>query len=326
MRIVVALGGNALSPRGMDLTMAHQREAMRAASSVLADVAAEHQLVITHGNGPQIGLLALQVVAYDAESDLTLDVLDAESAGMVGYVIEQELGNRLPAGREVVTVLTTTLVDRDDPAFAEPTKFVGPVYDSETARRLEHYRRWTIRPDGMWYRRVVPSPHPVAVAPLGPIGVLLDLGYVVVCGGGGGVPVCAGPYGMEGVEAVVDKDAVSALIAEELDADLLVIATDVPHVYEGWGTADAHPLRLLDVVDLDPTTLQSGSMRPKVEAAARFARSGGRAMIGALSDLQDLVAGTAGTQVVDSHATGGGQEGSRRGSGPSALSAGHRAS
>jgi carbamate kinase len=219
---------------------------------------------------------------------------------MVGYVIEQEVGNRLPKGRGVVTVLTTTLVTRTDPAFAEPTKFVGPIYDSEQARRLESYRGWQFRPDGAWFRRVVPSPAPMAVEPLQPIGVLLDLGYVVICGGGGGVPVCVGQHGLEGVEAVVDKDAVSAIIAEQLGADLLVIATDVPGVYEGWGTPHAHVLRLIDVLDLDLATLPAGSMRPKVEAAAKFARAGGRAVIGSLAELNGLVAGTAGTQVVDS--------------------------
>jgi carbamate kinase len=251
MRIVVALGGNALLPRGQQLTMTHQREAVRAASAALAEVAADHQLVVTHGNGPQVGLLAMQATAYDADTDFTLDVLDAESAGMVGYVVEQEVGNRLPAGRGAVTVLTTTLVSRDDPAFADPTKFVGPVYDAEQARRLEQYRGWTFRPDGAWHRRVVPSPAPLAVEPVQPIGVLLDLGYVVVCGGGGGVPVCSGPHGLEGVEAVVDKDAVSALIAEQLGADLLVIATDVAGVFEGWGGPEAHLLRLVDIVDLE---------------------------------------------------------------------------
>ena len=302
MRIVVALGGNALLPRGVDLTMGRQREAVRGASEALAAVTAGHQLVVTHGNGPQVGLLAMQAAAYDAGNDLTLDILDAESAGMVGYVIEQELGNQLPPGRSVVTVLTTTLVSRTDPAFLEPTKFVGPVYDSEQARRLEDYRGWRFRPDGTWFRRVVPSPAPLAVEPVQPIGVLLDLGYVVICGGGGGVPVSVGEHGLEGVEAVVDKDAVSALIAEQLHADLLVIATDVTGVHEGWGTPHSHQLRLLDMVDLEVTSLQAGSMRPKVEAAARFSRTGGRAVIGSLAELHDLVEGHAGTQVVDSSA------------------------
>jgi carbamate kinase len=303
MRIVVALGGNALLPRGVPLTMAHQREAVRAASGVLAEVAAEHQLVITHGNGPQVGLLAMQAAAYDAGNDVTLDVLDAESAGMIGYVIEQEVGNRLGEGRSAVTVLTNTLVSRDDPAFGDPTKFVGPVYETERARELERERGWRFRPDGPWLRRVVPSPAPLAVEPLEPVGVLLDLGYVVICGGGGGVPVTVGDRGLEGVEAVVDKDAVSALIAECLEADLLVIATDVDGVYEGFGTPHAHLLRLVDLVDVDLASLPAGSMRPKVEAAARFARSGGRAVVGSLSQLHELVPGTAGTQVVDSSAT-----------------------
>jgi len=300
MRIVVALGGNALLPRGTALTMAHQREAVRAASGALAEVANEHQLVVTHGNGPQVGLLAMQAAAYDSSNDVTLDVLDAESAGMLGYVIEQELGNRLPPDRSAVTILTTTLVSRSDPAFDDPTKYVGPVYSSAEARELAESRGWQFRPDGTWFRRVVPSPAPIAVEPLQPVGVLLDLGYVVIFGGGGGVPVCVGEHGLEGVEAVVDKDAVSALIAEQLEADLLVIATDVPGVHEGWGTPHPHLLHLLDVVDLDVGDLAAGSMRPKVEAAARFARTGGRAVIGSLADLQDLVDGTAGTRVLDS--------------------------
>jgi carbamate kinase len=287
----------------MELTMARQRQAVRAASAALADVAAEHDLVITHANGPQVGLLAMQAAAHDAATDVTLDVLDAESAGMVGYVIEQELGNRLPQGRSFVTVLTTTLVASDDPAFALPTHFVGPIYDSDQAHRLEEYRGWTFRADGPWLRRVVPSPAPLAVAPLEPIGALLDLGYVVNCGGG--VPVTVGTNGLEGVEAVVDNDAVSAIIAEQLGADLLVIATDVAGVHEGWGGPYSHLLHLVDVVDLDVSTLPSGSMRPKVEAAARFARSGGRSVIGSLSELRGLVTGAAGTQVVDSSASHG---------------------
>jgi carbamate kinase len=282
--------------------MAHQREAVRAASGQLAAVAADHQLVVTHGSGPQVGLLALQASAYDEQNDVTLDVLDAESAGMIGYVIEQEVGNRLPGDRSAVTVLTSTLVSRSDPGFDDPTKFVGPVYDPEQARRLADLHGWTFKQDGKWCRRVVASPEPLAVEPMRPVDVLLDLGYVVVCGGGGGVPVARGEQGLEGVEAVVDKDAVSALIARDLHADLLVIATDVDGLYEGWGTPHARRLSLVDLVDLDIDTLPAGSMRPKVEAAAKFATSGGRAVIGSLAELSGLVAGTAGTTVVDSRA------------------------
>lgn len=301
MRILIALGGNAMtSPEGRARPEDQIAAIARAAEPIADVVASGAEVVITHGNGPQVGLLAMQAAAYDVATDFTLDVLDAESAGMVGYVIEQEVGNRLPEGRGVVTVLTTTLVDPHDPAFENPTKYVGPVYDSEQARRLREERGWEFRPDGPWFRRVVPSPAPVAVEPLQPVGVLLDLGYVVICGGGGGIPVCVGHHGLEGVEAVVDKDAVSALIAEQLGADILVIATDVPGVYEGWGTQHAHVLGLVDVLDLDVAGLAAGSMRPKVEAAARFARSGGRAVIGSLGQLKDLVDGTAGTRVVDS--------------------------
>jgi carbamate kinase len=300
MRIVVALGANALLPRGQQLTMARQREAVSAAGAALAEIAVDHQLVITHGNGPQVGLLALQAAAYDPDNDVTLDLLDAESAGMVGYLLELSLANRLPPDCGVVTVLTTTLVNAEDQAFQEPTKFVEPVYDTEQALQLARSRGWVFRTDGPRSRRVVPSPAPVGVQPIEPISVLLDLGYVVICGGGGGMPVRVGPGGLEGVEAVVDKDAVSALIAELVKADLLVIATDVPGVYEGWGTPDAHLLRLVDLVDLDISTLQAGSIRPKVEAAAQFARRGGHAVIGSLAELRDVVQGLAGTVVVDS--------------------------
>lgn len=285
MRIVVALGRNALLPRGLDLSVAQQRAAVRAASAVLAALAAECQLVLTLANSPH---------------DDAVEVLDAESDGTLGYVIEQELGDRLAPGRSVVTVVTTTLVSGDDPGFEDPAKLVGPVHGSEEAGRLERLRGWQFHADGPWFRRVVALPAPPAVETVHPVEVLLDLGYVVICGGGDGVPVSVGEHGHEGMEAVVDQDAVSALIAEQLGADLLVIATDVTGVHEGWGTPHAHLLHLIDVVDLDVSSLQAGSMRPKVEAAARFARTGGRAVIGSLSELQDLVEGTAGTQVVDS--------------------------
>jgi carbamate kinase len=300
MRVVVALGGNALLPRGEELSMARQRAAVRAASRPLARVAEQHQLVITHGNGPQVGLLGLQAEAYDPRHDVGLDVLDAESAGMIGYLLQLELGNQLE-GRSVATLLTTTLVDAADPAFAEPTKFVGPAYDRRRAERIAAaHPSWTLRADGPWVRRVVPSPRPLAVEPMAPAAVLLDLGFVVVCGGGGGMPVVVGEHGHEGVEAVVDKDAVSALVATDLAADLLVIATDVDGVYEGFGTPAARRLSRLDLddpEDVDLATLPAGSMRPKVQAAGSFVRRGGRAVIGALDDLPALVAGTAGTTV-----------------------------
>ena len=302
MRLVVALGGNALLRRGEPLTATNQRANIAEACRGISTVVPGNEVVIAHGNGPQVGLLALQAAAYTEVEPYPLDVLGAQTEAMIGYVIEQEVGNRLPADRGVVTVLTTTLVSREDPAFCDPTKYVGPVYDAARAQALAESRGWTFRPDGNWYRRVVPSPAPLGIEPLGPIGVLLDLGYVVICGGGGGIPVAAGLHGLEGVEAVVDKDAASVLVAEGLGADLLVIATDVEGVYEGWGTPYPHLLGLLDVVDFDVTSLHAGSMRPKAEAAARFARSGGRAVIGSLSHLPDLVAGRSGTQVVDSGA------------------------
>lgn len=303
MRIVIALGGNALLQRRQPMTAANQRANIRVAAERIAAVAPGNEMVIAHGNGPQVGLLALQSVAYHdlahGVAPYPLDVLGAQTEAMIGYVIEQELGNLLPTGQSLATLLTMIEVDRDDPAFEHPTKPIGPVYDRETAERLKADSGWTIAADGDNFRRVVPSPKPKQIFEIRPIRMLVEQGVIVICAGGGGIPVLFDEHGdLRGVEAVIDKDLASAQLAEQLDADLLVIATDVDGVYTDWGTP--HQARLGSVApdDLAGLDLPAGSMGPKVDAACNFTRNtGNEAVIGALTDIAEMVAGTAGTRV-----------------------------
>lgn len=300
MRVVVALGGNALQERGLPMTVQHQRDRVAMACAALAPLARAHELLITHGNGPQVGLLALQAAAYEERSEYPLDVLGAQTEGMIGYLIEQELGNLLAGDKSVAAVLTMTEVDPGDPAFADPTKFVGPLYTKQAARRLADRHGWVVKPDGSHWRRVVPSPLPRRIVELRAVSTLLRDGFVVISTGGGGIPTVREPGSarLVGVEAVIDKDHASAVLARDLRADALLIATDVDAVYADWGgpqqraIAHIHPD---SVADLD---LPAGSMGPKVTAAAAFARVGsGFAGIGALADLGGLLAGRCGTQV-----------------------------
>lgn len=299
MRVVAALGGNALLRRGEPLDAATQRHNVATATAALAAIAAEHELIVTHGNGPQVGLLALQAEAYPEGGTYPLDVLGAESEGMIGYLLQQGLRNALP-DHEVATLLTQVLVDAADPAFDAPTKPIGPIYDEAGAALVAASRGWTVAPDGSSWRRVVASPEPSAIIELDTIRRLVDAGVLVVCAGGGGVPVVrAADGGLSGVEAVVDKDLAAALLATWLDADVLLLLTDVPAVELGWGTPDARPLDAATPDELRALGLAAGSMAPKVEAASRFAEaSGGRAMIGALEDAAALLDGRAGTKVV----------------------------
>jgi len=308
MRVVAALGGNALLRRGEPMTAGAQRENVRRAATHLAPLALEHELVVTHGNGPQVGLLALQAAAYARDqtesgeatpTTIPLDVLGAQSEGMIGYVIEQELGNLLPGEKPLATILTMIEIDADDPAFDNPTKFIGPVYAEEEARAMAQQRGWSIAKDGAHWRRVVPSPHPKRIFQLRPIRWLLEHGVVVICAGGGGIPTTYRADGsLIGAEVVIDKDRASSLLARELDADVLVLATDVDGVFVDWGTPDQRLLTDVTVAELNALRLPPGSMGSKVDAACDFTRATGRrAAIGRLDDLDKLVAGSAGTQV-----------------------------
>ena len=297
-RVVVALGGNALIRRGERAEAATQRANIVRAVRAVAALARRHEVVVTHGNGPQVGLLALQAEAYGDVTPYPLDVLGAESEGMIGYLLEQELMNALP-GRLVATVLTQVRVDPADPAFGQPSKPIGPVYDEPAGRRLAAERGWALAPDGDGVRRVVASPEPTAILELPSIRLLIGAGVLVVCTGGGGIPVTiTAEGGIHGVEAVVDKDRAAALLAEQLDADALLLLTDVPRVIAGWGTAAAVGLDRATPSELRELTFPAGSMGPKVQAACRFAeRTGGLAAIGALEDAEAILAGRAGTQI-----------------------------
>jgi len=282
------------------MTVQNQRANVATACAALAPIAMEHQLVISHGNGPQVGLLSLQASAYDDTSAYPFDVLGAQTEGMIGYMIEQELGNRLPFDKSIATILTMTEVDPADPAFADPTKFVGPVYGADEAHRLAALRGWVVKPDGDHWRRVVPSPLPQRIFELRSIEALVAAGTVVICAGGGGIPTMyrPGTRTLIGVEAVIDKDRASAVLARDLHADSLVIATDTDAVYTGWGTPDQQAITSAHPDSLAEFDFPAGSMGPKVEAAIDFARGTGHdAFIGSLADLPALLAGTAGTRV-----------------------------
>jgi carbamate kinase len=264
----------------------------------VAPIARRHQVVVTHGNGPQIGLLALQAAACKDVAPFPLDVLGAESEGMIGYLIEQALANELP-GREIATLLTQVEVDEDDQAFAAPSKPIGPTYDAEQARELARRTAWTLVPDGLGFRRAVPSPSPRRIRELNVIKLLVGAGMVVICAGGGGIPVVTtATGGIRGVEAVIDKDLSAALLAEEIGADALLLLTDVPAVWSAWPMARGHPIGRTTVAELRGLTFAAGSMGPKVEAACRFVESTGRvAGIGALDQAEAILDGGAGTIV-----------------------------
>ncbi|HUP25858.1 MAG TPA: carbamate kinase [Thermoanaerobaculia bacterium] len=298
MRVVLAVGGNALLRRGEPFEYAALRTAIAAAARPIAAVAREHRVIITHGNGPQIGWLALRSEGGGHPSGATLDVLGAESEGMIGYLIVQQLSAELP-GRPVAVLLTQVVVDPGDPAFSHPTKPIGAVHDEAAARRLETERGWQLGPETGGWRRLVPSPEPRRIVELETIRLLLDADRVVVCAGGGGIPVQLRPDGATvGVEAVVDKDLTSALLARELRTELLVLLTDVEAIYRDWPQR-RDPIGRTTPAELRRLSLEEGSMGPKVEAACRFVEStGGRTAIGSVEQAAELVAGTSGTQVV----------------------------
>ena len=299
--VLVALGGNALLKRGESPDPAVQRENVRRAAEALTPLAEEYKLVLTHGNGPQVGLLALQAAAYTKNEPYPLDILGAETEGMIGYLIEQELRNILPPEVPVATILTMTAVDPSDPAFEDPEKFVGPVYTKEQAGEIGKATGWTFRQDGFDWRRVVPSPKPVKILEMKPIRWLIEKGAIVICTGGGGIPVVpSAKGGYSGIEAVIDKDLASAILAEELRADLFIMATDVKGVYLNWKYEDREL-----IVETTPRFLREkrhhfppGSMGPKVDAACRFVEATGNpAAIGSLEDIAGIAAGDTGTTV-----------------------------
>lgn len=297
--VVVAIGGNALLERGEPPDIDRQRANLVGTARSLAPLADRHRLVITHGNGPQVGLLAMQAEALPELGSLPLDVLDAESMGLIGYLIAEAFSIAAPE-LATVTALTRVEVDADDPAFADPTKPIGPALAPAEARHRHTERGWQFVDDGRGPRRVVPSPAPRRIIELDAIRQLVHSEIVTITAGGGGIPVVLQTGGgWRGVEAVIDKDATSALLALELDADRLVILTDVDGVYAEWGTPGARRLAELTVAEVGSFPADRGAMGPKLAAAARFVSATGRpAVIGALGDAGAVLSGEAGTRVV----------------------------
>jgi carbamate kinase len=300
VRVVVALGGNALLRRGEPMTAENQRRNVETAARALAPIAHEHDLIITHGSGPQVGLLALQSAAYKPDGAYPLDILDAEVEGMVGYVIEQELGNLLPAECHCATLLTQIEVDPTDPAFKQPSKPIGPLYEEVEAKRLARERGWRIARDGAHFRRVVASPRPKRILELNTIELLVQAGVVVICAGGGGIPVVRREDGgFVGIEAVIDKDWASALLARDLKAEAFIMLTDVEAVWKDWQAPGGRPIRRISPAAIGELDFDPGSMAPKVAAACAFLEAGGGIVgIGRLEDAAAILAGEAGTVIV----------------------------
>ena len=300
MRVVLALGGNAILKRGEPMTSENQRSSVkRAAKAIAAVIAAGHEVVVTHGNGPQIGLMALQDIAFDPALASPTDVLGAETAGMLGYLIAQELRNALPKPMEIAALLTQIVVDPDDPAFQKPTKPIGPVYSEVEAAVLTKKHGWVMVPDGAHFRRAVPSPRPKRILEIAVIRLLIKHGVIVICAGGGGIPVIRQKDGVyTGIEAVIDKDHASGLLAQEINANALLLLTDVDGVYLDWGTPKQLKLDVVAPSALSAHSFASGSMGPKVSAAIDFA-TGGRGMtgIGRLQDALEILEQRAGTVV-----------------------------
>lgn len=299
MRILVALGGNALLRRGEPMTAEAQRGNVQVAAAALAAIYPGNELVITHGNGPQVGLLALQGAAYKPDEAYPLDVLGAQTEGMIGYMIEQELGNLLPIEVPFATMLTMVEVDPEDPGFKNPTKFIGPVYSQSDAERLKADKGWSMKKDGDKWRRVVASPMPKQIFEVRPIEWLLEKGTIVIAAGGGGIPTVYEPgRRLRGIEAVIDKDLCSELLARQLDADFFIMATDANAVYSNWGKPNAEAFRRASPKAMRDFEFPAGSMGPKVDAACHFAEvTGKKAGIGALKDLQAILRGEAGTTI-----------------------------
>ncbi|MEZ6955164.1 MULTISPECIES: carbamate kinase [unclassified Aeromonas] len=299
--VVVALGGNALLRRGEPLEADIQRKNIATAAKTIALIAQEYNVVLVHGNGPQVGLLALQNSAYTKVSPYPLDVLGAESQGMIGYMLIQELKNLMPS-RNVTALLTQVQVDPEDPAFANPTKFIGPVYEEVEARALAAEKHWSVKADGKFFRRVVPSPLPQRIVEGDAIETLIAQGHLIICTGGGGIPVTWDGQSLTGIEAVIDKDMSAAYLAKQIKADALLILTDADAVYLDWGKPTQRPLRVTSPDELAGVKFDAGSMGPKVEASCEFVKAtGGMVGIGSLEDGLAILKGEAGTNIVATH-------------------------
>ncbi|WP_281645231.1 carbamate kinase [Parendozoicomonas sp. Alg238-R29] len=300
MLVVMALGGNAILQRGQPLEAHIQRENIRTAARSIAAVAKHHQVVLTHGNGPQVGLLALMNEAYEEVNNYPLDVLGAQTQGMIGFMFEQELRNEMP-GKKICTVSTQTIVDPSDPAFENPDKFVGPVYTYEEAQVIKNANpAWVLKEDGNYFRRVVPSPHPKEILELPSLRHIVASGDItVICGGGGGIPVRRDSEGkLHGVEAVVDKDRASRALAEGIEADGLILLTDVPAVETNYGQPGSRRIKECTPQEFEAFPFAAGSMKPKVESVCHFVRAGGKfGAIGALDSAEDILTGKSGTFV-----------------------------
>ncbi|NRF31371.1 carbamate kinase [Vibrio coralliilyticus] len=295
--IVVALGGNALLRRGEPLEAEVQRQNIEIAVKTISEIAQEYNVVLVHGNGPQVGLLALQGLEYKKVAPYPLDVLGSETQGMIGYMLMQEFKNQMP-NVNATCMLTQMTVDPNDPAFADPTKPIGPIYEEAEARELAEKYRWTIKPDGQHFRRVVPSPQPTGIIEHDAITKLIDEGHLVICTGGGGIPVKKENGKLVGVEAVIDKDMSAAFLAKQLNADALLILTDADAVYLDWGKPTQHALRSTNPTELAQYQFDAGSMGPKIEASCEFVKQGGKVVgIGSLEDGLRILQGTAGTNI-----------------------------
>lgn len=296
MRLVVALGGNALLRRGQDMTFENQKENAEKAANVLVQVGNKHELLVAHGNGPQVGLSALRNLAYaDKTMPYPLDALGAETQGLIGYMLEMAMRSKGPK-KPIATILSDVIVSKDDPAFKDATKFIGPVYTKEESEKVAAQFHWEVKPDGKWFRRVVFSPRPTGIAQLPSILALLAAGQIVIAGGGGGVPVIQEGQKLTGIEGVIDKDRTSSFLAQAIKADKLVIATDVPRVALDWGTDHEKSIKSISAADLKKYDFAAGSMGPKVEAAINFVENTGHeAVIGSLDNLNDILEGKSGT-------------------------------
>ncbi|MEC6798421.1 carbamate kinase [Photobacterium sp. S4TG1] len=296
--VVVALGGNALLRRGEPLEASIQRQNIATAAKTIAEIAQQYNVVLVHGNGPQVGLLALQGLEYKKVMPYPLDVLGSETQGMIGYILMQELKNLLPE-QDVSCMLTQMLVDPQDPAFADPTKPIGPVYQEAEARELAEKFHWTVKADGQYFRRVVPSPQPIGIVECDAIETLIKRDHLVICTGGGGIPVKRENNKLVGVEAVIDKDMSAAYLAKQLNADALLILTDADAVYLDWGKATQKAISSTTPRTLAQYSFDAGSMGPKIEASCEFIKQGGKLVgIGALHDGLEILKGLAGTNII----------------------------